>query len=475
MSLLSQHTVDKLDTMTFDGICVYRYMIDKLVPPDSPTSHINSASFNSSSISMETLPVILPNNDNHLADTISRGIGQCSILCVNLNLRRLINGEMVHTVTDPYLDTLDISSYGVLEILRNDMPYAVPVHTSNITFVENQDIIRTYGMTPPDLERLAAYISEVFFPTVEEMEGKKFPIRQRDFILSDLYYALSIRNAYICFYKEILKSISPQIIIYAHGSSSRICFLYEAARELGIPCAEIDHGLNAHTLRLSASTTHADKHLVYSELSKDISSKLNINNVIAIGKPGAIEAARLWQSTESKDILVSVISSTEETILDFAIELSRLLPSGFQVAYKRHPAELWDATRAERVKIEAPSLFVVDPRVNIHDLFSISHIVIGEESTSLVEALPYQHIKVLLKKRIGDTRFLELGELGFFNSLMANEEITEIIDASEAAEEILKYSPSENYRSNGEIYWKQDAAENFAKALKDVIRESASV
>lgn len=456
----SQKLVNILSKITYKDVYLYRYLSETLNIFESPAEIEGNSCFNhiypdsfESNIDIETASSSI--------NSFLSSLSQKQILFSSAPIRKMINDKMVHTVLDPYIDVIPIEDYISIEFFHipdGDKPYSF--HTKNIHFYYTDYIWINYGITHIDKKDFYDFLDTCFFPVIEQEENVSLYEIQKNNIRTHLYYCLSIRSAYIQFYTDVLDIVSPRVICYSHGAHQFMCFLYEAASVKGIPCLEVAHGADCKTRFFQNTISHNTFYLTYSDLCASISKANGVTNVIPIGKPSVNETNKPLSPINK--IIVCVISSCEGDLLSIAALLSKMLPSStFAVAYKLHSAEKWNSSFETQLSENFPNLNLLSPQLDVNVLYEKTSIVIGERSTALLEALPFEYIKILIHNRNNDTNFENNGTLSFFNNLIENNEMIRTFTIDDIIAEILKYNTQESYRPNGEIFWKTNAKENF--------------
>ena len=469
MKQLSQESVNKLSEIKYMGIDLYRYVSEILCLFDFSAEAENNQCFNS--VYPDEIKLYIDSDKAQIyIDSFFDSLYESDILFSLSPNRKLINGEMYHTSVDPYIDTVCDMNYIAIELQFGASDSSdIPIHTKKHRKYITNAVLSHYGLSKVNKKDFYSFLDREFFALIEETEHISLYDFQKKNIQSSLLYYLTIRNAFVSFYSDILNVVNPKTICYSHGAMCYMCFLYEAASQRGIPCYEIDHGSYARERVLPPSAAHTDYYLSFSKLTSDISRCNGLENVIPIGKPFVLANSGVPKPNMPIKV-VCIISSAEEDLLSIAARLSAELdPNEYTVLYKQHSAEDLTSVNSRALTDGSPNLTIINPAVDVNDIFKISSIIIGERSTALLEALPYAHIKVLIKGRENDDLFLPHHKLGFFNYIIQNEEIIKANDYEEIKEAICKYDIRKTYRPNGDIYWVKDAEVNFRKLMESHI------
>ena len=463
MKELDIELVNRISEIKYKDLYIFRYLQDKMYLMDSEEEMARCAVWGG--VNEELLPMEA-SDEKASSELVPFYESLCvkEVLFVGGFFRKNINGELYHTAMDPFIDAVDSSRYIMVEPV-NEINTDIPVHTKNIYQMPRKTIVEGYGIDRVDMNDLRKFMEESFFPVIEDHYGEQLPALQKESTVTALQWSLALRRAYFSFYTEVLKRVSPKVIFYTHGTSRNGSYLYEAANSLNITCIEIDHGAIAHTRIFPEHARVADLHVSFSDLAYEIAQNTGVDNVVSTGKPGVIQKGLSYQGDTMPLTIVCVMSSCEKDLLNKACVLSALLPpEKFLVMYKKHSTEQWTDEDKLMVK-EHPNLQIMEFAVDVYDIYKICHIIIGEKSTTLLEAIPYEHIKILINSRPSDDMFGENGRVGFIPAVIDNGEMILTETVEDMLEEILSYDRTGNYRPNGDIYWAKDAERKFNELI----------
>ncbi|MCR4895646.1 MAG: hypothetical protein K5891_02605 [Lachnospiraceae bacterium] len=462
---LDQGLIEDISEVTYKNVFVYRYLTEKLFYVEDEDELINNSAY-----SGKNPPLLQMKGSEYVVETVLKSyyerLEPRDYLFIGGMFRKNIGGELVHTALDPYIDLLDASKYTMIEPC-NEINSEIPLHTINCHPILRNHIVNGYGIDRIDLAELEEAMNDSLFPVVERFYALRLPHCQKESILSSLQWSLALRRAYMSFYEEVIRRVAPKVVLHSHGTSRNCCYAYEVAKRNGIPCIEIDHGAIIHTRRYTQNSKYSDLHFSFSDLAEKSARDLGVTNVRAVGKPGVLQKGEDYAGLNMRITVVCVISSCEQGLLEKAGILSEMLPSeSYIVMYKRHSAEKWDEETDGYIRKTYSRLKVMEFGVDINDIYRISHIVIGEKSTALLEAIPYEHIKILINKRRNDTSLEEGGCLAFFEQVVNNEEMIYTESVDEMYKEIMSYDRLNNFRPKGDIYWHKDPEKSFLKSLE---------
>lgn len=461
--MLPQGAVDILSKVKYHDVFIYRYLVDVLVLLESEDEVRRNMEMSSERRFFDFAGDKL--DAEEAVDSFLDGLCQSDILVVNIAGRKVIKDEEYLTVMDPYIDAITDMDYTVVDISGKAGDDEYPTHTKNIHYCPGNNILTAYGIEDIDYDDLSMFMEDSFFAELENYVKRKLYPDQKRGLVNIVYYALSIRNAFWNFYEKVFSVVQPKEIVYSHGGNSKITVLYEVAQMKGIPCVEIDHGANKYQVKQTETSRHHDKLVTYSDILEKGSRMYGVNSIIATGKPFIIEKGNNYVSTKGETVLVCIISSVEEGLLQLAEKLSDILPSRkYAVIYKKHLAERIENEMV--IRTQYPNLTVVGGEGDINTLFERSQIVIGHRSTALLEALVYEKIKIVLVGEKNDYEvdsiFSHFGDMINLNEMVYAETLDDVVD------EIISYRKGASYRPDGEHFWKKNAEENFRELIIDL-------
>ncbi len=468
MRELDQALINKISEITYKDTYIYRFMLEKMILIDSKEELINNSAFCGVNEPIKYMPASVEMYERYLKPYYEE-LPSREVLFVGGMFRKNINGELYHTAMDPYIDVLNSDSYVMVEPV-NDMSDELPVHTSNTFRILRSSIVGAYGTEETDTDELREFMRTSFFSVIEDYYGEELPEEHKESVVSNIQWTLAMRNAYRLFYTAVLNRISPRIVCYSHGASRNCCYLYEAAHELSIPCIEIDHGAVIRTRDYPEHARGCDLYVSFSDVATEMAHEAGVLNVRAVGKPGILQIGESYMGESMPATVVCVISSCEKDLLNKACIISSVLPPDkFVVMYKKHSTEQWTDLEEKQIKEEYPGLQIMDFAVDVNEIFKISHVIIGERSSALLEAIPYDHIKILINKRGDDDMLSVNGKMAFFAHVIDNGEMIPTETVDDMLEEILSYDRTGNYRPNGDIYWAKDAERKFVELIDEYI------
>lgn len=211
--------------------------------------------------------------------------------------------------------------------------------------------------------------------------------------------AADILTRYQIGYRFMLKYLKPKkvLMVVSYGLES----LTLAAKNLGIPTFEIQHGiitdyhLGYSVPENDSKISFPDKLLVFGQFWKDsVNFSIPKEKIEILGFPHLQKTINLFSKIEKLDRVVILSQGTiGKNLSRFAVEFSDLYGKNIEVVYKLHPGEWgrWDAeypwlkNAQEQGKINV----VTGSSPSLYELFSSSKWQVGVYSTAIFEGLVF--------------------------------------------------------------------------------------
>lgn len=461
---IPQKVVDIISKVRYKDAYIYRYILDELVLFESEEEVERNMEISSGRRS-----AIYTGDRDKAKEFVNSFFDELSlsdVLVGNIAGRKIVKGEEYLTVLDPYIDSINCLNYLVVDISGKTEEGEYPTHTQNVRFCPSDVIINAFGIEEIDYDDLKRFMDEKFFSEIELNTKRTLYTKQKDSLVNVVFYALSVRGAFMRFYQNVLSIVRPKVIVYSHGGNCRMAMLYETAQKMGIPCAEIAHGAEVYHVNYPETARHYDKLVVYSDILKNDSEKYGVENLIAIGRPGITEKGNNYNPVGGDAVIICVISSVEQGLFELAGKLSQeLSPDKYAVLYKKHLVERLED--GKRIKNRYPNLTVIGGEVEINSLFEKCQIVIGHRSTALLEALVYDKIKIVLVG--GKNDYSIAGIFSHFGHMIETGEMAYAGTDQDVINEIKAYRKGDSYRLEGELFWKKDAKDNFREYIASLL------
>lgn len=410
----------------------------------------------------DTFPAPVQEDIDKTAEFLE-GLRQKEILFAMLPLRRIYKGRLEHTAMDAYVRTLDEDRYVVIEPDLGGQGDEV-ILTRNRKRFSPLGVIGRYGLTRVDRNEIVDFLVNTYVYPLEQAFGVKMP---KQMVLGSIFKASMIlqeRKAYLAFFREVLDRVRPSVVCYSHGPDSTLCFLREAAQEEGIPTVEIAHGAMSLNMVYPKTLAYSDYYLIHSDLSAVPMLEAGWKNLYTIGKPDVYKEVHQGLK-EGMPVVVSFISSMEKDFFLKALHLAkRLDKQKYLVVYKAHAAEKWEEKEVDKVLEENENCQFLDGTVDIRELFELSDIVVGVRSSGILDALPYNKIKIITLKDSNEKDLL-VGNLSFFQKLEDFGDIIKVENEEQLYQEVIRYKRGEQFREPVNHYWPTDANERFVEFM----------
>lgn len=374
-----------LDKLVVDDIWVYPlikmgYLYSKVFGAFAAPSKKKSSFFN---------PKIISKNVSQLLRKDLNPI----LLVDSAGSRRFINGNYINAVFSELHKSFDIS---LLEFPQPEYPK----HYNNYKNekVIYADALQTYSLVKAKLlkdrrnyEPLKAIIDELSrFLDLEIPFDKICKILDKFFVY---------RATFIQFLK--LKKYETIFLICAYTTEKMA--LVSACKSLKIPCIEIQHG-NIHEMHLGYiyqtqcyPGVIPDYLLTYGSFFTDlILSHSNYFTTSQLYEIGNLNALRLpADESFSKKILISSQWIVKNEVLDFTIQLAKVLGAEYQILFKPHPRDT-DLEKYTKIISEYSNIELVDKSVPFKEIVEQVSIHSTVYSTTFFESIERNKYNILL-------------------------------------------------------------------------------
>lgn len=323
------------------------------------------------------------------------------ILVLTHPRRVRIDDLYVDIYTDPVLDSLShkylaLEGYHQLQHLR-------PARTPNLKYLD----VYKYPA------RLIPYFSLFDLNSSDMGEFRQLEqVVEAEFSISDTSLARLASRELLRFeflvprMKRLLQKTRPRLLLEV-VSYSRTCKAANiAARSLGIPIVELQHGtMGPYHVAYNypdgiRSEVFPDYLFTWGEFWKETARfPISASNVISTGFPFfESEVAKSVADKRSKTrVLVISQGTIGDRLANLVLEMAaRTDASEIQFVFKLHPAEYAYATNKYERLYSAPRVTVVDSdRTKLYDLFAMCTHVIGTYSTAIVEAIGFGLVPII--------------------------------------------------------------------------------
>jgi hypothetical protein len=274
------------------------------------------------------------------------------------------------------------------------------------------------------------------------------------------------RRAQLPVFRALLRKLRPKVLFVVVGYGNEIPI--EAARHLGIPCVELQHGLISpfhagYTFPRASSrkSTFPDWVFTFGQFWDGAARwPIHPSRVVPIGNAWLEERRAELAPREAADGPVVFLSqrTVGARLARLAAELVRLEPSR-EVVFKLHPGEVGD-WRKVYPDLGASGVRAVEPGADLYGLLARASMAVGVYSTALFEALALGTPAAVaeLPGIEHAERLLEGGSGLAVRAVRSAAELANWIDEAERG------------RGNGaDVLFRPHALENFDRALAAVV------
>ncbi len=381
------------------------------------------------------------------------------ILIVGSQRRLLRNDGLWWDIyADPLVNSLE-HSYVVIE---NNMTleHNKPAKTRNLKYF---DFIDFLAYIKQKIAGKNLVFTESELTSIKELREEVKRRFEIDINLQHIIGMILSRNKTLFpLYVHMLKRIRPKIVLVvcSYGKETFI----EACRQVGIPVAELQHGvISSYHPGYSypgerKKVTFPDFLLTWGNYWQNVADyPIDDSQIISVGYP-FIEDERSQYSTEKqKKILFISQDRIGDIISKFAVELSKNKTHDYHVIYKLHPLEIDDWKTRYPWLIDADIEVIDTKEMTLYQLFAESMVQVGVFSTAIYEGLSFG-LRTFLIDAPGVEYFVPLIETGVVSKVRIAEELVHaLIDTDQSAE------------FDSEYFFKSNAIENIILFLNSQI------
>ena len=405
------------------------------------------------------------------SDLTPRRIPKADVLFLCHSRRQEIDGKMVSIYTDYIADrfpgSVTIQVTGLGKYKREKL------YSNNLFFL---DKISICGY-------IYRYLNKYLFPKKyrqvhdqikHEMEQPFKDLRENYDLHPDinefagrttvLYYLYKYKRKR---YENILKKMSPKVIVEVVGGSFDVQIFNEAADALHIPTIELQHG----TIR----TTYPDNIRIrqfpdyfYSFgnfWNRQVNLPMPDDHVVSMGYPyhdKMMEAYPLSKCKRDKNTVLFLSSRKYgKELSELAVKISRLKPE-LKIIYKLHPREV-DLYKESYTELRNSDIEVIaDNKTPLYDLFSRSSMQVGVESTAVYEGMGFNLDTFIWDIPMAEA-LLNLVESGYAKLFSDEKEFVNLLE--ERGDDSSQYDISD--------FWKTGSMENIVSGIKDVMNKKS--
>ena len=455
--------------IAYKGIYLYKYLKPEILMGMNQRNRFQNLEKNSA-FRMWNSDDIYLSTETQAEHTLKviENLPQKQILFVTLPIRRLYQGQFIHTAIESFISSIDENNYLDLEYIASfNEEYELNIPTKNRYPIIKPSIPKIYGIENVEKQELLEFIYLNYIQPIERILGFKFDENILVHCLMKASNLLRERTAYMKFYRKVIEQVKPKVIIYSHGQDPMLTYLRDTALEMGIPTLEIAHGVELEDT-YHKQLVYADDIVAYSGIIAKKSKEQGNNRVFGLGKPGVYDHI-LKPEYKYPTIVISFISSAENEILQYAKNLARRLnKEKYWVVYKCHGVETWTEEEQKQIEKEVGNLQFIEGACDIREIAEASDIVVGIRSSGIFDVMPYSMVKIIAIKDIADN-FDEANPNTILQQVADSGDIVMVDDEEQLYQEVMSYRRNMMYRNNINNFWPVDAGEQFRKLVESYL------
>lgn len=310
--------------------------------------------------------------------------------------RKQADGTYADIYIDPWVHSVGVSHEQIEYNFQGT--HLSPPSDSTVRFGELLNLVgRLSALARPtklgetDAQQLRQ-IEEVFEKTLGRPTGLR----------AHLLRCVSMVNAYKPVYSWFLRRVKPELVLLVEANGVVKSIVVQAARELGICTAELQHGLvDRYHPGYHCPNCSPGKRIGFAEYFLSFgefwlgAAKLPValEKVVAVGWPYLDAQVASYGSVAKKhQVLIVSQSDCGAQVAELALELARKAPRDMSVVLKLHPADVssWRTLYPNLASSPGPLKIVSGDNPPTHRLLAESEYVVGVYSTLLYESLRYR-------------------------------------------------------------------------------------
>lgn len=350
--------------------------------------------------------------------------------------KQLADGLWWDVHCDPVIERLDTEAVS-LEVPHGH-GHSRPAKTARLGYL---DIVETVAALH---RRISAYdpltdANRAMLARVRETIRDRFGVDID--VAGTVESALCNRRARLPQYERLLERLDPSLVVVrvSYGASKETQL--EACNRLGIPTAELQHGvIDRYNLGYSypggrTKKAFPDHLLVYGEFWRDtVEYPISDERVHPVGYPFLESRYEEYAHRDAEERLVVVSQGAIGVELSrFAVELAGHAGFEPEIAYKLHPSEAdaWREAYPWLADAAADGVLDVvdDTDISLYELFGTSTVQLGVYSTAVYEGLCFD-LRTYIAALPGAVRLQPLVEAG---SATRVESVDDLIAAEQSA------------------------------------------
>ena len=423
-------------------------------------------------------PIAVETNDyikDRLMDT--NNIGQYDIVLMG-NPRRVKQADgYYHDIYTDYIPDL-LDGYSTLTIedpfwnqfTHQTDSHLTPAKTQNIVYTDNliHDFYNAYfdndsmKEEKTDLQRIFTDIAGIFAKTFDF----DYEIAITNSVLLSLFIMFTENE-----YCRLLKKVNPKAILFIFHPNPSCLSILNCAKKLGIPIAEIQHGIFGEFEPIWHKFRDTDKDYVLPDYVLTLSPRVVFENDMCMTKENGKlkyvgypfleykikEYANIEKDTKVKNILFVSQTNIGIKLSNFAAELADYLKDNpnYHIIYKLHPFEL----KREYPHLNKKNITVIkDLEKDVYYYAKKSSIQVGVYSTAIYEAIEFGLSTIIAENIMGGKEAIKIldGLDGVYSATTPKE-----------AYDIIMSNPK--YTETNGAFWPQVNKENYTRVIEDII------
>jgi len=362
---------------------------------------------------------------------------------------RLQNGKHFDTIHDPLIEASNEDALVWEGSYQGS--HKLPIYSKRVVFSDPMILKAKMSLKRNDeLEQVANNYSSIINEAAAIAFSRSINERHGRAIVSLSRYAKLVTG--------LIREVRPRLAIFLCGSYGGFkSYLIKECKEMGIVTAEFQHGYVgkyhlAYNYSLNGeeySSYLPDYYLTYGQYWKDQLTRFP-NQTVVIGNPELkFQLSERQNMTSRDEVLIVSQGTVTSRLVELAKELRKKLPSKITMVYRLHPGEVPFEDRYN--SLYSIDGIIVDKESNIFDLIKRSKAVVGFNSTTLFEALPFEKPIYVMKDSASDAYIpKEVGK--------------RFTSADELADLILSNSVDHN-DDDWKYYWELDWEPRFKEFL----------
>ena len=383
------------------------------------------------------------------------------VFCSTNNVYKKSMGKIIDPYADFFSDTnLTVHNHtlynpaktvGILYSGTNDSTCRI----REFVFIVWYKLTRSLGVTKKSKEivQFLEQVEKTLDIQLDDNYESKVAIKANRFLIRKKYYKKMLKNRFKC----IVHGFN-----YWHAGMA----LISAAKELGVPTMELQHGL--------ADKNHVAYNFLDSSLENDYfpdffftwgdywSDSVRLpsgSKALSVGFPLMDDSRKSLKDVQQNENTIIFYSSQVREFIMMALSVcDKLTDLGLKVKLKLHPGEC-KSWKTHYPELNDAKLEVLDKPVNVHELMASAKYHVGIGSTVMYEALAFSGT-VLIYDHPYSFLMDDLIEKGYVQLFKEDESLINLITENQI---------DQNYEDICSQLFKQNATRNIEEAIRAII------